>query len=318
MDSVTRALYLSATMVLRFVTAALTAVVRGLTVMVSGDGGGGEERFDGGAANAATNWDEVDESSIPDRIVRSTPLREKRIAKYRGYVAWREEYGIDTILRTPKPYFELIKKYYPHALHKTWKGRNACSIQIEKAGQFGALLEAVRKESHRLERFDDDPIHVVVEHVSFVMTFLFERFDDRPWPLGKTIRIVDMSRLGTDDVAFNVFGFLRVMSDVSKRAFVERIHKIYVLNPPPSFAVIFNTFKPMISAKTQKQIVVCRTLEDFKREAKSEIDFRDVPREYGGSCRCDDCWRDCERERKLRALVRRLNGSSNGSSNEAN
>lgn len=68
MDSVTRALYLSATMVLRFVTAALTAVVRGLTVMVSGDGGGGEERFDGGAANAATNWDEVDESSIPDRI----------------------------------------------------------------------------------------------------------------------------------------------------------------------------------------------------------------------------------------------------------
>ena len=49
MDSVTRALYLSATMVLRFVTAALTAVVRGLTVMVSGDGGG-EERFDGGAA----------------------------------------------------------------------------------------------------------------------------------------------------------------------------------------------------------------------------------------------------------------------------
>ena len=318
MDSVTRALYLSATMVLRFVTAALTAVVRGLTVMVSGDGGGGEERFDGGAANAATNWDEVDESSIPDRIVRSTPLREKRIAKYRGYVAWREEYGIDTILRTPKPYFELIKKYYPHALHKTGKGRNACSIQIEKAGQFGALLEAVRKESHRLERFDDDPIHVVVEHVSFVMTFLFERFDDRPWPLGKTIRIVDMSRLGTDDVAFNVFGFLRVMSDVSKRAFVERIHKIYVLNPPPSFAVIFNTFKPMISAKTQKQIVVCRTLEDFKREAKSEIDFRDVPREYGGSCRCDDCWRDCERERKLRALVRRLNGRSNGRSKEAN
>ena len=91
----------------------------------------------------------MDESSIPERIVRSTPLREKRIAKYRGYVAWREEYGIDTILRTPKPYFALIKKYYPHALHKTGKGRNACSIQIEKAGQFGA-------PDHFLRNFKDD------------------------------------------------------------------------------------------------------------------------------------------------------------------
>ena len=234
-------------------------------------------------------------------------------------MAWREEYGIDTILRTPKPYFELIKKYYPTRCTRLGKVETRVRFRLKRRDSLARFWRRCGRSR------TDSSVSTTIRftsrrraRVSFVMTFPLQRFDDRPWPLGKTIRIVDMSRLGTDDVAFNVFGFLRVMSDVSKRAFVERIHKIYVLNPPPSFAVIFNTFKPMISAKTQKQIVVCRTLEDFKRGKVGDRFQRRSARVRRFLPFCGDCWPRLQRERKLRALVRRLNGSSNGSSNEAN
>jgi hypothetical protein len=37
-------------------------------------------------------------------------------------VKWRKEYGIDAILETPKPAFETVKAFYPHALHGRTRG----------------------------------------------------------------------------------------------------------------------------------------------------------------------------------------------------
>jgi len=309
MRSITRVVFVLGIMILRFFSNALAALVRALRVVFSKSAAKARTPKATANADAEVRSIVVDVDGIPDRILHSTDDKEKRVEKARLYAAWRERFDIDSILRTPKPYFKIIKRYYPHAFHMTGKGQNACSIQIEKAGQFGHLLDAVRREAEEIGRPDDDPVHAVVEHVSFVMTFLFEHIDTRPWPCGKTIRIVDMSRLGMNDIGLEVFDFLRVMSQVSKRAFVERIHKIYIVHPPASFAFIFNTCKPLISERTLKQIVVCSTLDEFTTKVKREADLSSVPREYGGSCECADCWRDCERERRLRKLVRKLNAN---------
>ena len=308
MQSITHVVFVLGIMILRFFSNALAAVVRALRVVFS------KSVAKARTPKATANADEVranavDVDGVPDRILRSTDDPERRVEKARLFAEWRERFDIDFILRTPKPYFKIIKRYYPHAFHMTGKGQNACSIQIEKPGQFGHLLDAVRREAEEIGRPDDDPVHAVVEHVSFVMTFLFEHIDTRPWPRGKTIRIVDMSRLGMNDIGFEVFDFLRVMSQVSKRAFVERIHKIYIVHPPASFAFIFNTCKPLVSERTLKQIVVCGTLDEFTSKVKREADLSSVPREYGGSCECADCWRDCDRERRLCKLVRKLNAN---------
>lgn len=66
-------------------------------------------------------------------------------------------------------------------------------------------------EVEEIGRLDDDFVYVVVEYVFFVMMFLFEYIDIRSWFRGKTIRIVDMSWFGMNDIGFEVFDFLCVM-----------------------------------------------------------------------------------------------------------
>jgi len=312
MESLARVTFTIAIVLLRAMTLVLGALARLLGALL---GASAHERTPSAApADAASTLssEETRDIEIPARIRASTSDPARQLEKLRAYEAWRREFDVDNALRTKKPYFALVKRLYPHAFHGTGKARSGgATVQIEKAGQFGTLLRAVRETSEAMGRFDDDPVRVVVEHVAFVMTYLFERVDARPWPLGKTIRIVDLSRMGMDDLALDVFEFLKAMSDMSKVAFVERVHKIYVLHPPAAFAILFAAFKPLFSEKTLKQIVVCRTIEDFTSTVKSDIDLRDIPREYGGSCECKDCWRDYVREKELWALARELNGEVN-------
>lgn len=311
MEPLARALFTLAILLLRAMTLVLAAVARLLGALVGANASETTPRDEHAAAASTLSDEEMRAIEIPERIRASTSDPARQLEKLRAYEAWRREFDVDNALRTKKPYFALIKRLYPHAFHGTGKARSGgATVQLEKAGQFGTMLRSVREASEALGRFEDDPIRVVVEHVSFVMTYVFERVDTRPWPLGKTIRIVDLSRMGMDDLALDVFEFLKAMSDMSKVAFVERVHKIYVLHPPAAFAILFAAFKPLFSEKTLKQIVVCRTIEDFTSAVKSEIDLRDVPREYGGSCECKDCWRDCAREKELWELARELNGES--------
>ena len=316
MDAIIRTAFALGIHALAVCTFIVTSLVRILTPLVrttdareSRDKGAPRatpvESFESDIASTDENHRHAD---ALERIRRATSDHDKRIEKYRAYLSWREEYCMDSTLTTAKPYYEAVKKMYPHAFHKRSKGRHgSCVIQMEKAGQFGTLLKGVRARGEEIGRWEDDPIQVVTEHVSFVMTYLFEALDTRRWPLGKTIRIVDMSRLGMDDIGLNVFGFLRVMSETSRRAFVERIQKIYIVHPPTSFAVIYNACKSMISDKTRKQIIVCETLDQFIANISKEVELEDIPREYGGKCACVDCWRDDENERKILALVASLN-----------
>ena len=310
MASIMRVAFTLAIALLRITTAIACVIARGCSALV------GERWFEDdvvGDEHAKDDEDDEDEDEdgrdarqIPERIAASTSDRRRQLEKLRAYEAWREEFGIDRILETPKPYFDAVKRLYPHALHGVGRARGGgAHVQIEKAGQFGTLLETLREDFGV-----DDPARVVVEHLSYVMTFVFEELDTRPWPFGKTIRIVDVSQLGMNDLSFDVFEFLRYMSDTSKRAFVERVHKIYVLHPPAVFRVLFNAFKPLFSEKTLKQIVVCGTLGEFTESVKSEVDLRDIPREYGGECACENCWTDDERERRLRAHALSLTARS--------
>lgn len=303
MQSFVHAVFVLATMILNVFSVVSVRIVRFVLATFADEPGSREEASDAAETLVAT----VSADDISDRIKRSTSDVERQKQKHIDHLRWRREYGVDSILETPKPYFDVVKKYYPHVFHKRSKGKAACVIQMEKAGQFGTLLEAVGRYADEIGRPHDDPAKVVIEHVSFVMTFLFEKLDARPWPNGKTIRIVDMSNLGMNDIGMEVFAFLGMMSDASKVGFVERIHKIYVVNPPQSFAVIYGACKSMISEKTRRQIIVCADIPEFVKQVSREVSLDDIPREYGGSCDCVDCWRGDENEEALCRLVGDVN-----------
>eukprot|EP00658_Telonema_sp_P-2_P011651 TRINITY_DN14452_c0_g1_i3.p1 TRINITY_DN14452_c0_g1~~TRINITY_DN14452_c0_g1_i3.p1 ORF type:complete len:204 (+),score=35.67 TRINITY_DN14452_c0_g1_i3:232-843(+) len=61
----------------------------------------------------------------------------------------------------------------------------------------------------------------------------------------------------------------------------ELVERVLVINAPSFFSIIFNIFKPMLSARTQAKISICGS--DYQQDMFEAIDPRFVPRRYGGS-----------------------------------
>ena len=256
--------------------------------------------------------------------------------KHSGWCEWYADHDVGTLLDREKPAFEIVKAFYPHAFHGVTK--RGFAVQLEKPGRFPTLLAELRKRGFA------DPTRAVVEHVSFIMTHAFDAIDQRDFPLGRILRIVDMSRLDLSDTGYEAYVFLKAMAHVSSVAFPERVHKVVIVNPPAAFNVLWGVFSPMVSARTMARVRICKDTQSAKQALLEDLDIRDIPREYGGECECgarrrrkkngadDDardggggarlrgcpsaactsCWRDAPLERELWDRVRASNGGAHG------
>jgi hypothetical protein len=210
---------------------------------------------------------------------------------------------------------------------------------LEKPGRFPTLLAELRKRGFA------NPTRAVVEHVSFVMTHAFATIDNRDFPQGRILRIVDMSRLDLSDTGYEAYVFLKAMAHVSSVAFPERVHKVVIVNPPAAFNVLWGVFSPMVSQRTMARVRICKDTQSAKETLLEDLDIRDIPREYGGECECGarrrrkknsgadetsardgggarlrgcpsaectSCWRDAPLEREFWDRVRLSNGGAHG------
>ena len=216
--------------------------------------------FDRGDRRGANFGDAFATTEVPERIVLSSRGDANKLeAKMRGWLRWREDYDIDNILATPKPSFEVVKAFYPHALHGKTKSGHA--IQMEAPGQFSKLIKALR------DRGFEDPTRAVVEHVSFVMSYAFANVDPRDLPNGRILRIIDMSRMDLADTTYEAFMFLKTMASSVSIAFPERVHRVVIVNPPSGFGVLWSVFSPLASPSTLARVKVCKTTEEARRMA---------------------------------------------------
>ena len=198
--------------------------------------------------------------------------------KHSGWCEWYADHDVGTLLDREKPAFEIVKAFYPHAFHGVTK--RGFAVQLEKPGRFPTLLAELRKRGFA------DPTRAVVEHVSFIMTHAFDAIDQRDFPLGRILRIVDMSRLDLSDTGYEAYVFLKAMAHVSSVAFPERVHKVVIVNPPAAFNVLWGVFSPMVSARTMARVRICKDTQSAKKALLEDLELRDIPREYGGECEC--------------------------------
>ena len=291
--------------VLALVFESVFGVARSLSSLSSGDREPASGSTSAHRPNAPLSDDDV--RDIPIRILNSTTSRERAMEKFASYREWSARFRLHELLRTPKPYFDVIKAHYPQVMHHTTDKEDFVII-MEKPGHVPELLHAVRETAYALGRDEDDATEVVLEHFAFVSTFLYERVDAREHPYGKIVQIIDLSAVSMSDVlGIEVFGFLREYSASAKIANIERVHRVFIVNPPPGFAFVFNACKPLISTKTLKQIVVCASVDDARREMSKVMSLDKVPKEYGGACACGRCWRGDANEDALHAYVHELN-----------
>lgn len=266
----------------------------------------------GAAASSAPATTEVPPElarEIPIRILESTSSVERAVEKYADYMAWRTRFRVDDALRSPQPYFDVIEAHYPRAMHRA-TDRDGFVVIMEKPGRVRELLDAVRARAKALGR-DDDAAEVVLSHQAFISEYLHQVVDTREHPLGKNVKIVDLSRASASDfLGLEVFGFLNEYAKAQKMASIERVHRVFIVNTPAGFAFAFNAIKPLISEKTLKHIVVCSSIEDARREIGKEIKLSKVPVAYGGTCDCKGrggCFRGDANEETFRAFVRERN-----------
>ena len=231
-------------------------------VLLSGEDGAGAARRSSG--RDATQTKPIDPNTPPDpRVVEASKGDAQKLReKHRGWLMWRAGVEFDTLMTRPRPGFEIVKAFYPHAFHTNTKGGFA--VHVEKPGQFPRLLKELKNRGFA------NPTQVVVEHVSFVMSHgtalclsqiqppclpilvlrrdgrylyphntdpsfyrsqAFDTIDKRDLPHGRVLRIVDMSRLDLSDTGFEAYRFLKEMANVSSLAFPERVHVSIICFP---------------------------------------------------------------------------------------
>ncbi|OQS00525.1 serine protease family S09A [Thraustotheca clavata] len=239
-----------------------------------------------------------DEDVDPRFIVACNDDMEEAKRKFTKYLQWRKENDIDHILQRPHPHFKVIKESYIHLTHK--EDKNGHIISIELAGSMKKGMQHFLS----LGVVETD----VVYHLGFYNEFLWNVIDRRPLPLGTMLKIVDMNGVSLTDFGGDVVSFMKQCSSVGELYYPERLYKVFIVNPPSWFNIIWKAMSPLINPKTRDKINVVKGQKEIQKALLEYIDAENLPVEYGGTCACEGgCLTHSPHEVLLRDYVERLN-----------
>ena len=100
----------------------------------------------------------------------------------------------------------------------------------------------------------------------------------------KSIVIMDMSCLGMKHMSSSFFGPIKSILNIDQYYYPETMHKLYVINCPFVFRMMWNIVKPMLHPLTVAKINICGY--DFITQLRSIMDDDQIPKYLGGSCSC--------------------------------
>lgn len=231
------------------------------------------------------------------------------VAKKRWEVTcdWRESNDIDTVLKRPNILFEAIKKSYPHYLLGVSK--KGYAVYVEEPGclktkqlyQAGVSVEDMLFHNIYISEFIwsllicDSSVNSAEEEA------LEEMKQKRKQERAKSrlMTIIDMKGIKLKDVFGDAITVLKSSASISEAHYPERSYKIFVLNIPRWFNVIFKIVKPFIAEETLKKVRIYR--HGFEEELLSEIDADILPKKYGGNL--ESLPYESELEKKLWSFV---------------
>lgn len=101
------------------------------------------------------------------------------------------------MLREPQPYFDIIKRHYPHFIHR--RARNGCPVWIELPGRID--LPAIRAAGVSPEALQ--------RHYVFVTEYMWGVLEP-DFENGQAVTVLDVQGLGMRDLAGEALGFVKV------------------------------------------------------------------------------------------------------------
>ncbi|CAM9583946.1 unnamed protein product [Discosporangium mesarthrocarpum] len=180
---------------------------------------------------------------------------------------WREAEKVDTILDEPVPRFDIIKKYYPHFYFKTAKNGCHCYYEIPA----GINLEKLRENGLKMDS--------LCRHYIYITEFLWKMVDTNPE--GKLLTIMDLKGIRMSMFVGDVKDFVVRSAKMISAHYPERSFKIFIINAPWWFNIIWKVVSPLLHANTRAKVIVCGS--GFIDTLRELVDDDKIPKDIGGS-----------------------------------
>lgn len=201
---------------------------------------------------------------------------EKALLMIRTFFQWRVDFGTDTILSYSFPEVSEMKKFYPHGYHKT--DRAGRPIYIECIGKLNLtqLFEVTTEE--RMLKY----------YVREYERVLWERFPACSRKEGRHIEqsltILDLSGISLKMMNKQVYAFVKLASSTAQDYYPEMLGRMFIVNAPTLFTMVWSTIKGFIDEKTRNKISIHGS--KFQTELLELVEPENLPTFLGGTCEC--------------------------------
>ena len=189
--------------------------------------------------------------------------------RYQATLQWRQEEGIDTLLREPFADFDLIRQNYQQYFHLT--GRQGQPVFYEIPAKTN--VQALKQGGVDTERF--------LRFYTFLTEFQWQMLcpDDH----AQSIYVVDLDGIRVSDFVGDTRKFVINAARLSALHYPERGGKVLLINVPRWFQVIWRVLRPIVDESTLDKISILRGEDEIRQALLEHIPMENIPREYGGT-----------------------------------
>ncbi|KAI8364511.1 CRAL-TRIO domain-containing protein [Choanephora cucurbitarum] len=103
-------------------------------------------------------------------------------------------------------------------------------------------------------------------------------------PIHSETIIFDCTNMSLWQLHMSAFSHLRAIAEIVQNYYPETLHRLFVVNAPSAFVVMFKIIKPCLNARTLEKIHVLGS--DFRSVLLEYIDPENLPDFLGGTCQC--------------------------------
>jgi len=212
----------------------------------------------------------VEEDTILERFMIQSNYKIPEAEKcWEKYITWRQENKIDEILlQRPRMCHEKVRQYWDHGYHRrAANGGHIVWYDCPSSDGF----------THLTNIYDSQDIE---QYYVFRTEYMYKYLEPLD-PGGKAVNVYDLSKMTFASLfSSKHLTYSKRIMQLCNAFYPERADKIFFVNVPRFFAMIFKIASSFMDVKTQKKVVVCSP--DY-HEFIEYVGASSVPSRYGGT-----------------------------------
>ncbi|XP_032241405.2 SEC14 cytosolic factor [Nematostella vectensis] len=194
--------------------------------------------------------------------------------QYLSTVEWRKKNGIDSILDKPRPLDKEFREVMSCGFHKQDKEGRPCYIEYTGRTDVSALVKLPV----------DQVIRRHIWNCEYQIARMAELSQNSDTVVETMVHIHDMT--GASIVLRKALNIFKRLAKLDQDHYPERMGKIFIVNTPWVFPVLWKIARVFLDPKTRSKCVVLKSSENPK--LLNYFYAADLPEEFGGCCRCED------------------------------